>query len=153
MLILRFLLLLFIYCISYNIVGTDLSASTTPELHQLDYLEGNGKKIKLIYTAAALWDKVALRLHFERRDIARIARDHHQQSISAATTVFNEWLDGKGRQPLSWAVLIKAFKETELFTDVVNDLECILGINDDLIANDEPQEVLSSLCSKSHDLG
>ena len=139
---------------TFPITGTGLSASATPELHQLDYLEGNGRKVlKLIDTAAALWDKVALKLHFEGRDIARIARDHHQQSVLAATTVFIEWLDGKGRQPPSWAVLIKALKETELFIDVVNDLECILGISDDLIVSDEPQEVLSSLCSKSHDLG
>ena len=124
-----------------------------PKLHQLDYLEENGKKIKLIDAVAALWDKVALRLHFKRYDIDRIARDHHQQSVSAATIVFKEWLDGKGRQPPSWAVLIKALQETELFTDVINDLECILGIsNNDLT---EPQEALhvSSLCSKSHDTG
>ena len=128
--------------------GTAPCASATPKLHQLDYLEGNGKNVKLIDTAAAVWDKVALRLHFEGRDIARIARDHHQQSVSAATTVFIEWLDGKGRQPPSWAVLIQALKETELFLDVVNDLECILGISDDSITHNEPQKILSSSCSK-----
>ena len=117
-------------------------------------MEGNGKKVKLIDTAAAVWDKVALRLHFKGCDIARIARDHHQQSALAATTVFSEWLDGKGRQPPSWAVLIQALKETELFLDVVNDLECILGISDDLIPYNinETREVLSSTCSKYYDL-
>ncbi|MCG8625938.1 MAG: death domain-containing protein [Proteobacteria bacterium] len=133
---------LFIIIISFAII-------IVPKLHQLDYLERNGKKIKLINAVAAHWDKVALRLHFEGYDIDRIAKDHHQQSISAATTVFKEWLNGKGRQPPSWAILIKALQETELFTDVINDLECILGVsNDDLT---EPQQALhvSSLSSKS----
>jgi hypothetical protein len=115
-------------------------------------LEGNGKKVELIDAVAALWDKVALRLHFKRYDIDRIARDHHQQSVSAARTVFTEWLNGKGRQPPSWAVLIKVLQEIEFkFTDVINDLERILGISHDDLT--EPQEVLrvSSLCSKFHD--
>ena len=116
-------------------------------------MEGNGKKVKLIDAAAAVWEKVAIRLHFEACDIARIAKDYHQQSVLAATTVFIEWLGGKGRQPASWDILIKALKETELFTDIVNDLEYILGISDDFTAYDEPQEVVSSPCSKSHDLG
>ena len=107
-------------------------------------MEGNGRKVKLIDTAAAVWDKVAIRLHFERHDIARIARDHHQQSVLAAKTVFTEWLDGKGRQPPSWAVLIKALKETEtdLFIDVINDLECMLDISDDLTMH-KPEQILS----------
>ena len=132
--------------------STCLCSSATPKLHQLDCLEENGKKVKLIDATAAFWDKVAIRLHFEGRDIARIARDHHQQSVLAATTVFIEWLDGKGRQPPSWAVLIKALKETELFTDIVNNLECILGISDDFIAHNKPQEAVVSSCSKSYDL-
>lgn len=111
-------------------------------------MEGNGKKVKLIDAAAAVWDKVALRLHFKRHDIATIARDHHQQSVLAATKVFSEWLDGKGRQPPSWAVLIQALKETDSFPDVVNDLKCILDISNDLITHDEPQKILSSSCSK-----
>ena len=142
-----------LFIILFTIVIAGSAALDIPKLHQLDYLERNGKKVKLIDAVAAHWDKVALRLHFEGYDRDRIARDHHQQSVSAATTVFTEWLNGKGRQPPSWAVLIKALQETELFTDIINDLECILGIsNDDLTESQEPLHV-SSLCSKSHDTG
>ena len=80
--------------------------------------------------AAAKWDTVALRLHFESYEISRIARDYPQQSIQALRTVFTEWIQGKGRQPLSWHTLINALKETELqeLQNVARDLESILGM-------------------------
>ena len=80
----------------------------------------------MIDTAAAVWDKVALRLHFEGHDIARIKRDCHYQAGPACQTVFSEWLRGKGRQPTSWDTLIKALREAGL-PDVASDLGHVLG--------------------------
>ena len=80
----------------------------------------------MIDTSAAIWDKVALRLHFKGHDITRIQRDCHYQTGPACQTVFSEWLEGKGRQPASWDTLIKALREAGL-SDIVSDLECVLG--------------------------
>ena len=76
---------------------------------------------------AAVWDSVALRLHFESYVISRIERDHPQQCIQASITVFTEWIKGKGRQPSSWHTLIEALKETRL-QSVASDLEYIFGM-------------------------
>ena len=100
--------------------------SPVSELHQLDLLERNGRTVRVIDAAAAIWDKVALRLHFEHHDITRIERDHHQQSVLACQTVFGEWLEGKGCQPTSWDTLIKALREAGL-SEIVSDLECVLS--------------------------
>ena len=114
-----------VWCLIFPISDPTIG-STIPKLHQLDFLEGNGRAVRVIDTAAAIWDKVALRLHFEHHDITRIERDHHQQSVLACQTVFGEWLEGKGRQPTSWDTLIKALREAGL-SEIVSDLECVLS--------------------------
>ena len=98
-----------------------------PKLHQLHLLERHGKTVKVINMVAAVWDSVALRLHFDSNDIARIKRDHPQQCIQAAITVFSEWIKGNGRQPSSWHTLIEVLKETRL-QSVASDLENIFGM-------------------------
>ena len=91
-------------------------------------MEGNGKIVKVIRAVAAMWDHVALSLHFEAHDISRIKMDHRQQSVQAMiTTVFHEWLEGGGRQPTTWQTLIKTLNEAG-FLSVASDLENILGI-------------------------
>ena len=83
----------------------------------------------MIKEVAAMWDEMALRLHFEANDIARIERDHHWQSVQAARVVFSEWLEGKGRQPKTWHTLIAALDEMG-FQDISNDLEIIFDVSD-----------------------
>ena len=84
--------------------------------------------MRLIKKVAASWDEVALSLHFEASDVSRIERDHHQQSVQASRVVFSEWLEGRGRQPITWQTLITALKQAGLQT-VSNDLERMLSIN------------------------
>ena len=98
---------------------------SVPKLHQLEFLEGNGRTVRVIKEVATTWEEVGLSLHFEASDISRIERDNHQQSVQASRVVFSEWLEGRGRQPTTWGTLIKALKEAGLQT-VANDLERIL---------------------------
>lgn len=104
-------------------------SATTPKLHELDLLKGNRKTVKLIDAVSPIWDKMALRLHFEQFDIDQIKRDHHQQCALACQTMFSEWLKGKGRKPASWNTLIEALREVgeSDIESIVADLECILG--------------------------
>ena len=45
------------------------------------------------------------------------------------SAVFTEWLEGKGRKPTTWEILIAALKEGEYLT-IANDLEVIFGVRD-----------------------
>ena len=96
-----------------------------PKWHQIDYIEGNGKKVSLIKEVAARWERVATRLYFDPRDIDRIKEDTRQNSIPACSQVFKEWLEGKGRQPTTWETAIKAIKEAE-FSEVATKLDIII---------------------------
>ena len=110
---------------SYSIIGNGGNSEISIKLHQLDLLEGNGKTVRVIDMVASKWEKVALRLHFSGHDISRIERDHNK-SVRACQTMFTEWLEGKGRKPVTWDTLIKALGEAEL-SQVARDLEIVLG--------------------------
>ena len=102
--------------------------SSLPKWHHLDLIEANGKTVKVIEQAAAKWNKVATRLHFEPQDISRIRNDAHHQSIDACQTVFSEWVQGKGRKPTTWNTVIKALKEADL-SELSADLEIVFSLS------------------------
>ena len=111
-----------------HIISDPSIGASIPKLHQLDLLEGNGKRVKLINSVAPIWDRVALRLHFEGCDIDQIMRDYPQQCAVASRTMFSDWLNGKGRRPTSWNTLIQALKEMGVeLSKIATDLESILG--------------------------
>ena len=110
-----------------HIFFTDLpTLSSLPKLHHLDLIEGNGKTVRVIAQSASKWERVALSLHFESHDMSRLSRDYHLRSFEACQTVFTEWLNGKGRKPVTWNTVIKALKEAEL-SEVATDLQDILS--------------------------
>ena len=74
---------------------------------------------------ASRWDKIALRLHFSGHDISRIERDHKDSVVRACRTMFSEWLEGKGRQPITWNTLIKALKEAD-HSELAREVETII---------------------------
>ena len=100
--------------------------SSGVKLHQLDHIEGNGQTVKVIKRVASEWEKVATRLYFEGHDISCIKKDSHYQSVQCCRTVFTEWLEVKGCQPVSWDTLIKVLIEADL-PQVASDLKFVLG--------------------------
>ena len=96
-----------------------------PELHELDLLGGKVKTVHVIDSAAHKWDKLATRLYFKFDDIKRIEKDYSSQAVNACRQVMGEWLGGKGREPVTWATLIKVLNEAGL-SQLSADLEDIL---------------------------
>ena len=97
-----------------------------PALDELDLLQGKCKMVRVIDRIAPMWKRVATRLHSESHDIIRIHKDHYKDSREACLQVMMEWLSGKGRQPITWETLMKAFDEAEL-SEVNKDLKVILA--------------------------
>ena len=82
--------------------------------------------MKVIEQAAAKWEEVATRLHFESHDISRIRENYPQQALKACRTVFIEWLDGRGRKPITWKTVMTALKEANL-SEIAADLELLFS--------------------------
>ena len=110
------------------IAGSEnLSLTSEPRLYELDHIKGNGKTVKVISRVAAKWETVATRLHFEGHDIERIEKDKPHQSLDACRTMFIEWLEGKGRTPITWETVIKVLEEAEL-AELASDLRDVFGV-------------------------
>ena len=97
-------------------------------MSQIDVIEGNGKIVKIIEHVAPRWRAVATRLHFEGHIIQRITKDHSSSCTDACRTVFIEWLDGRGRKPVTWETLIKVLKEAG-FSEAASDLEHVISFD------------------------
>ena len=100
--------------------------SSKPKLYHIDLIEDNGKKVRVIKQSASSWEEVATRLEFESHDISRLQSDYHSQCLKACRTVFTEWLNGKGRKPVTWETVIKALEEADL-SEVAEDLKNIIS--------------------------
>ena len=109
---------------------TDLpTISSVPKLHHLDLIKGSdGKTVRVINRAAAKWVSVATRLHFESHDISRIREDCHYQTTKACQTVFIEWLEGKGRTPITWNTVIEALEEADL-SKLARELKIVFSVS------------------------
>ena len=83
--------------------------------------------VKVIESVAARWEKVAIRLKFEHQVIDRIKRDNNYQCVPSCQTMFAEWLDGNGRQPVTWQTLITALQEAD-FSVLASDLQILLVV-------------------------
>lgn len=84
------------------------------ELHQLQVLRcSEGKKIKVMDTVAWKWEDLALALHFDGPTLLTIKKDSALCSKTACCTVLQRWLEGKGRQPACWGILLEALKDAE----------------------------------------
>ena len=95
--------------------ASNSSLASKPRLCELDRITGNhDKTVKVINRAASVWEKVAIRLHFEGYDILTIRKNEHQARKDACHTMFIEWLEGKGRTSTTWETVIKALEEAEL---------------------------------------
>ena len=110
--------------------GTSLNASvhidSTPKLHQLGCLKLHNRRIRVIEHVASKWESVAIQLHFEGHLIETIKIDSHSQVDSACRKMFIKWLEGIGRQPITWRTLINALDEAGL-SNVARELENIIN--------------------------
>ena len=95
-----------------------------PELHQLQDLRRDSVVVNIIRAIAPSWEKFALYLMMDRNMIDIWKRDAYQVE-DAAMKLFGHWLDGNGRQPISWKTLIQALRENDL-PIIATDVEEIL---------------------------
>ena len=53
-----------------------------------------------------------------------IAPKHHYNAEQINTEILQEWLNGRGKQPVTWATLVKALYDNELFS-LAGDIEAV----------------------------
>ena len=96
---------------------THTGTSKRPTLSQLQLLKSpSGQRVEVISTIAAKWERFGNLLGFDEmgHTLERIAKDHPQDAEGCCTQMMREWLEGKGRQPATWAILIDLLKDAKI---------------------------------------
>ena len=84
-----------------------------PTLLQLTLLKSpSGERVEIISTLAPDWKDFGIQLDFDDtgRTLDRIDREHPLRPIDCCTQMMREWLEGRSRQPATWATLIDLLK-------------------------------------------
>lgn len=87
-------------------------ADSRPSADQLQFIEGFGKTLHLITEVAAWWEEIAIALHFKPQAI-QLIKQSEQRPLQCCRTMLFQWLESKGRQPVTWRTLIAALEESE----------------------------------------
>ena len=85
--------------------------------------------MEIIKTIAPNWNRFGIHLDFDEtgRTLNCIAKEHPSNPIDCCTHMMREWLEGRGRQPATWATLIDLLKDAEL-NDLAQQLENIVAV-------------------------
>ena len=97
-----------------------------PQLHQLQLLCRDHVVVNVIRAVAPSWEKFALYLMMERSVIDRW-KINTNEFEDATRKLFGHWLDGNGRQPISWKTLIQALHESDLPIVAIKVEEILTG--------------------------
>ena len=84
-----------------------------PELHELQRLCRGDVVVNIIRAVAPSWESFALCLTMDRIMID-IWKRNADEVEDATRKLFGHWLEGNGRQPISWKTLIQALRENDL---------------------------------------
>ena len=74
-----------------------------------------GVKIRIINRLAPNWNTVGILLAFddEGTHVATIDKKHHGDPAACCQAMFQHWLSGNGRKPLTWRHLIELLEDSD----------------------------------------
>lgn len=72
----------------------------------------SGKKLKIISALASQWKKFGIHLNFDETGYT-LRNIKKECSEECCIEMMEMWLEGKGRQPVTWATLIELLEDAE----------------------------------------
>ena len=80
----------------------------------------SGMVFELVKEVSTDWEKLALALHL-RGEIIR--KQSHFQAETACRNILQRWLNGEGRQPVTWGTLVDGLEDIGYGTLVTKELD------------------------------
>ena len=97
---------------------------TLPELLKLTCTDGRVVNIPMEIATKYVWFGTLLLDDRNGSSIKTMARKHHYDAEEINTEIFQKWLSGRGKQPVTWATLVKVLRDIELST-LAGDIEAV----------------------------
>ena len=101
-------------------------AASRPLLRQLHRVSSAEGTVKIKEGVAAEWKELAIQLDFQPGTI-KIIRKDNDSCEDAFDDLMSRWLEGAGRQPVSWGTLLLALKEAN-FKTLASDVKGVLNL-------------------------
>jgi len=92
-----------------------------PKLQQLKFLRFQGRTLKIIETVADQLEEMARALQLEDH----VTNTCETDPVPASCEMMQQWLNGEGREPVTWSTLIQSLIDTG-FLDLAETLQEIL---------------------------
>jgi len=80
----------------------------------------DGREVRIIRDIAAERNNLGLALRYEGPVLTAIEQGAHYQPEPACQEILRRWLQGSGRQPVTWKTLIEALNE--VYPELAKDL-------------------------------
>ena len=76
---------------------------------------GNREKIKIIDRLSPHWNRFGVLLAFDDNgtQVETIDKKHRGDPLACCQAMFQHWLSGNGRKPLSWRTLIELLEDSD----------------------------------------
>ena len=91
----------------------------------------NGRKINIPVEISTKYLQFGTLLLDDRNGskVKRLVYEHHYNVEKINTAILQEWLIGRGKQPVSWATLVEVLRDIELSTlaDEIEAVKCSAG--------------------------
>lgn len=91
-------------------------------MHLRKLVAEDGSEVKIVETVAAQFQRMAYALHFEDHICQRVLLDVINDHERACEKIFQKWLNGEGRKPVTWVTLIQALEHAD-FKQLARELK------------------------------
>jgi len=118
-----------------------------PTLRQLMLLKSpSGKAVEIFQSITPHWKNLGVYFDLDEMGciLDCIARDHQYSLTRCFLQMMNKWLQGCGRQPVTWATLIEVLKEANYIRLAIDVKEAVLSQRDEGKAMEDIEKMTDS---------
>lgn len=94
-------------------------------MHLCKIVAEDGSEVKIVERVAARFQRVAFALEFQPGVCDAVLNTAHNSYERACQMIFQKWLNGEGRKPVTWVTLIQALEHAD-FKQLARELKLTL---------------------------
>ena len=103
-----------------------LNAGIPPTMLELVRFRGRERRINIPQEIGVKYSQFGLLLLNDTTGakVCNIEHKHHRNAERINTEILEEWLEGRGKQPVNWRTLIKVLHDVQL-SNLASDIEAV----------------------------
>ena len=108
------------------VTHTGVPIQERPTFAQLVHMDlHSGRALRILDNIASHWEEIGICLQIDEATLRMITAETRGDVMDCCGEMMRQWLQGSGRQPVTWATLIEVLREAD-FNVLAHDLEMVL---------------------------